>query len=81
MQERIATEVTRQEKRWGDFERSRESIRLGLACIEDEVREAFQAFEEDRHDDFCGLGWSGTIGELVQVAALATRLATDLARP
>ncbi len=74
----IEREVERQDQRWPAFERDRRSIRLGIACLEDETKEVFQAFEDDRHDDFCGLGWLGTTDELIQVAALATRLARDL---
>ena len=75
---RVKEEIGRQDKRFAAFERSRPSIRLGIACLEDEVAEAKQAFEDDRHDDFCGLGWSGTTDELIQVAAVAIRLARDI---
>lgn len=76
--ERIVAEVERQDQRFGHFTRDRPSIRLGIACLEDEVAETLRAFDDDRHDDFCGLGWSGTTDELIQVAAVATRLARDI---
>jgi hypothetical protein len=76
--ERVRAEVARQDDRWGEFENRRPSIRLAFACLEDEVDEARRAYEADRHDDFCGLGFSDTQAELVQVAAIALRLLATL---
>jgi hypothetical protein len=74
VEERLAAEIERQDARFGEFTNNRASIRLGFACLEDEVAESLEAYEDDRRDDFCGLGFMATQEELVQVAALAHRL-------
>lgn len=71
---RLMAEIARQEAEWGPFTPRRPSVRLGFACLEDELKEAFEAYEDDRHDDFCGLGFVHTQEELIQVAAIACRL-------
>lgn len=70
----LEREIVSQHSRFGAFENTRPSLRLGFACLEDEMREAVEAYEDDRHDDFCGLGFSATQEELLQVAAVALRL-------
>lgn len=72
--ERLTAEIARQETEWGPFTPHRPSVRLGFACLEDELKEALEAYEDDRHDDFCGLGFIHTQEELIQVAAIACRL-------
>lgn len=70
----LRREIIAQHTRFGPFENRRPSLRLGFACLEDELCEAAEAYEDDRHDDFCGLGFSHTQEELLQVAAVALRL-------
>lgn len=74
VEDAIQAEVQRQDARWGAFTNDRPSIRLGLACLEDEARESRDAYRDDCHDDFCGLGFMHTQEELVQTAAIAIRL-------
>jgi hypothetical protein len=70
----LRREIADQHSRFGSFVNERASLRLGFACLEDELREAIEAYEDDRHDDFCGLGFAHTQEELLQVAAVAIRL-------
>lgn len=70
----IADEIERQDRLWAPFQNKRPSLRLGFACLEDEVREALDAYNDDRNDEFCGLGFSHTQKELIQVTAIAIRM-------
>jgi hypothetical protein len=70
----VLSEIARQDKKHGPFQgtiigRSR----LALACIEDEVAEAKQAWHVERS----GLLWEATRIEVVQVAAVAVRTLRD----
>ena len=76
--ERVVLEAHRQHDKFGRFGYERPGVRLGLACIEDEVREALGALDEDRHDQDLGPRWAYTQGEVTQVAAIAVRLIYDL---
>jgi hypothetical protein len=71
---RVAEEVVRQDARYGPFTNDVGSVRLAIACMEDEIREARESWEEwKKRPD-----WYGVRGEVVQVAAIAQRLARDL---
>lgn len=76
--ELVVEEVKRQDSRFGRFGHERKDVRLAIACLEDEVREAFQAFEGDRRDQDLGPRWAYTQGEVTQVAAIAIRLVYDI---
>lgn len=70
----VLRECARQDEKHGPFEgtiigRSR----LALACIEDEIAEAKQAWRVERS----GLLWEATRTEVVQVAAVAIRALRD----
>lgn len=53
-------------------------IRLGIACLEDEVRETLDAWRDDRGRPVTDGGWIHTREEALQVAALAMRLVRQI---
>lgn len=70
----VAEEVARQDAQYGTFDDSRGSVRLAIACMEDEIREARDEWEKwKKRPD-----WYSVREEVVQVAAIAHRLARDL---
>ncbi len=67
----VAHEVARQDAQYGPFADDVASVRLAVACLEDEVREARDAWDKwKRRPD-----WFGLRQEAIQVAAVASRLA------
>lgn len=71
----LAHEVFQQDMKHGPFEGATElgRSRLALACIEDEVREALDAWRSERKQ----IGWEDTRTEVMQVAAVAIRAVRD----
>lgn len=53
----------------GEFPATRDGIRLALACLDDEVKEALDAWREERR----GHGWENTRKELLQAGGIAIR--------
>jgi len=71
----LAAEVERQDHRHGPFTGTRlGASRLAVACLEDETREALDAWREDRQAE----GWPHLRVELLQAAAVALRAIRDL---
>jgi len=71
----LEREVARQDAKHGPFTGTRLGrTRLAVACLEDEVREARDAWREERK----AAGWPHLRTELMQVAAVAIRAVRDL---
>lgn len=67
----VAREVARQDEQYGPFGDDTASVRLAVACLEDEVREVREAWDKwKRRPD-----WYALRHEAIQVAAVASRLA------
>jgi hypothetical protein len=74
----LTAEIERQDVKHGPFTGTPLGrTRLAIACLEDEVREARDAWREDREAD----GWPHLREELLQVAAVAVRAIRDLPEP
>lgn len=72
--EELAAEIDRQDEKHGRFEGTRLGRqRLALACLEDEVEEAKEAWREERG---CEVPHA-TRDEVLQVAAVAMRALRD----
>ena len=70
----LEDEVKRQDAKHGPFQGTDLGrTRLALACLEDEVDEAKQAWRDERKEP----GWSETRREVLQVAAVAFRALRD----
>jgi hypothetical protein len=68
--EELEAEVARQDRKHGPFEGTPLGrSRLAIACLEDEVREAGEAWRDERP----ARGWNHTRAEVLQVAAVAIR--------
>lgn len=67
----LGDEIARQDYRYGLFgvDSDLGRLRLGIACLEDEVTEARDAWREERRKSH----WCHTREELLQVAAVAIR--------
>lgn len=68
----VGLEIAKQDHRYGGRfggDTALAAVRLGIACLEDEVREVLEAWHEERRKQ----SWTHTREELVQVAALAIR--------
>ena len=82
--DQLNAEIRRQDKKHGriggdsDYGRAR----LGIACVQDEVDEALEAWRDDKKraaDDLPALGrFFDTKAELMQVAAVAIRVIRDI---
>ena len=74
--EYLIAEIRRQDGKHGRFTDLSElgQARLAVACLEDEVREARNAWRKDRQV----AGWPHLQAELLQVAAVAMRALRDL---
>jgi hypothetical protein len=72
---RLVEEVARQDEKHGRFEGATQlgKSRLAIACLEDEVREAVQAWRDERQASY----WDHTREEVLQVAAVAIRALRD----
>lgn len=72
---RLMAEVARQDEKHGRFDGASQlgMSRLALACLEDEVAEALQAWREERR----ALMFEQTREEVLQVAAVAIRALRD----
>jgi hypothetical protein len=68
-------EVARQDEKHGRFDGATQlgKSRLALACLEDEVAEALQAWRGERR----ATTWDATREEVLQVAAVAIRALRD----
>jgi hypothetical protein len=70
----LLTEIARQDEKHGPFEGTiLGRSRLAIACLEDEVEEAREAWRSERK----GLLWEATREEVLQVAAVAIRALRD----
>jgi hypothetical protein len=70
----VVLEIEGQDLKHGPFEGSRLGrSRLALACIQDELREAEQAWRDERKQSI----WTNSQVELIQVAAVAIRALRD----
>lgn len=70
----LALEIRRQDAKHGPFQGSPLGrSRLALACLEDETREALEAWRGDRR----AATWADTRAEVMQVAAVALRALRD----
>lgn len=70
----LMREVERQDAKHGPFEGTTLGrSRLAIACLEDEVAEAKQAWRDERK----ALTWDETRTEVLQVAAVAVRALRD----
>ena len=68
---RLVAEVDRQDRiHPGGYPADRDGLRLGLAALEDETREAYDEWRVHRRV----AGWGGLAGELLQVAGVAMRM-------
>lgn len=72
----VQKEVTRQDEKHGRFIGSTTlgQSRLAIACVEDEAKEARDAWRAERTSDT----WTSTVTELIQTAACALRAARDI---
>lgn len=71
---RLMAEVERQDHKHGPFEGTQLGrSRLAIACLEDEVEEARNAWRDERK----ALDWEETRTEVLQVAAVALRALRD----
>jgi len=71
----IAEEVSSQDQKHpSGYGTSRDQVRLGLAALEDELKETHQAWNDEKRDP----GWEHTREELLQVIGVATRLLREL---
>lgn len=77
LDERVAAEIRRQDG-VSTYGVDRDGVRLALACLEDEVDEALEAFQAEKRP-IEGRTWSATQGEVVQAVAIGLRLLRDLA--
>lgn len=71
--ELLMSEMDAQDGEYGRFASTIAGLRLGVACLEDEVREMREAWREGRHAS----SWSDLRDEALQVAAIAMRLYRD----
>ncbi len=70
----LLSEITRQDDKHGPFEGTiLGRSRLAIACLEDEVLEVREAWQDERG----ALGWEATRAEVLQVAAVAIRTLRD----
>jgi hypothetical protein len=71
----LMQEVARQDGKHGPFDGATQlgKSRLALACLEDEVAEARQAWRDERRT----ATWDATRAEVLQVAAVAVRALRD----
>jgi hypothetical protein len=73
----LAAEVARQDAKHGakfNAESAMGRVRLGVACLEDEVSEVLGAWRKERRSG----QWAETREEVLQVAALAIRLVRQI---
>jgi hypothetical protein len=71
----LLVEVSTQDcEHQGGYPATRDGVRLGLAAAEDELVEAREAWRDERRV----AGWPATRGELLQVAAVALRVARSI---
>lgn len=73
--DRLEGIIDGQHVKYGPFGTDVAGIRLGVAVLEDEVREALGAWREERAAD----GWPMVYEEIMQVAAVALRLSREIA--
>lgn len=72
----LCAEIAHQDAKHGPFTGTRLGrSRLAVACLEDETREAMDAWRADRAP---GSGWPHLRAELLQAAAVALRAIRDL---
>lgn len=79
MPERLLAEVEAEVRRQdvehpGGYGSTRDGVRLGVASMEDEVREALEAWGEEKGNG----SWPATRAEVVQVVAVGLRLLRSL---
>lgn len=70
----VEGEMARQDTVYGAFSSDAPSVRLAVACLEDEVRECWGAWDAGKRRP----DWYALREEALQVAAVALRLARDV---
>lgn len=72
----VLAEIVRQDEKHGPFSGHSElgETRLALACLEDEIKEALDAWRVDRRWE----GWPHVRAEVLQIAAAAIRAMRDV---
>jgi hypothetical protein len=74
----IDVAVNYQDSRYGPFTRDIPGVRLALACLEDEMDEAKQAWRSDRKPKPGTEGWAATTSEVMDIVAVGVRLLRDM---
>lgn len=73
-------EIDRQEGIHRDgYGSNRNGIRLGIACAEDEIREALEAWDKEKRREYRD-GWKNTREELLQAAGVIMRTIESIDR-
>ena len=70
--------VDHQDRRYGPFTPDVSGVRLALACLEDEVDEAKDAWRSERKPRRGTKAWATTTAEVMDVAAVSVRLLRDM---
>lgn len=72
---RLLAEIVRQDEKHGPFEGATQlgRSRLAMACLEDEIAEALNAWRDERNTPT----WDHTREEVLQIAAVAIRVLRD----
>jgi hypothetical protein len=67
-----------QDRRYGPFTADVGGVRLGLACLEDEIDEAKHAWRAERKPKRGTKAWAETTAEVMDVVAVGVRLLRDM---
>jgi NTP pyrophosphatase (non-canonical NTP hydrolase) len=70
----IDAAVRYQDRRYGSFGSDVAGVRLALACLQDELAEALDAWRTERRSPH----WGATGSEVMDVVAVAVRLLRDI---
>lgn len=76
LDDRVACEIARQDL-VSTYGTDRDGVRLALACMQDELDEALEAFQAEKRP-IDGRTWARTQDELVQAVAVGLRALRDL---
>lgn len=77
--DRVAREIARQDV-VSTYGTDRDGVRLALACMQDELNEALEAFQAEKRP-IDGRTWARAQEELVQAVAVGLRVLRDLSNP
>lgn len=70
--------VSYQDRKYGSFSRDVPGIRLGLAVLDDELREALAEWRSERKPKRGTRAWAATTAEVMDVVAVGVRLLRDM---